>query len=95
MSEPLFPGFPDPPDQDEGLGQDARRTRRQRALIAAGTHPATKLPIANNGHRCGDCAHLLTKRRSSTWFKCALQIHDGQGLDIRKSWPACTQWESA
>lgn len=95
MTEPLFDGYPDPepqPDPYAGLSQDARRTAQQRDMIAAGIHPATKRPLANNGHTCGDCDHLLVKRRSGTWFKCALQLHDGQGLDVRKKWPACTAW---
>jgi len=94
MTEALFDGYPDPESlRDTTLGRDARRTARHRALIAQGIHPATRRPLVDDGHTCGDCTHLLVKRRSGTWFKCALQLHDGQGLDIRKSWPACTEWK--
>jgi hypothetical protein len=91
-------GNPDPepaPDPYAGLGQDARRTARQRDQIAAGIHPATKLALAGNGRTCGDCAHLVTKPAmgGGPWFKCALQLHDGYGLDIRKKWPACIRWQ--
>lgn len=100
---PLIPGYPDPdppPDPYDRLGHDARRTLRQRRLIEAGVHPATHQPLARpgdpgDGHRCGDCAHLLVKqwRPGRRWFKCELQLHDGMGVDIRKRWPACRAWQ--
>ena len=43
-----------------GMGQDARRTARRRALIEDGVHPATRFPLTGLGS-CGDCAHLILK----------------------------------
>lgn len=101
MTVPLFDGFPDPeppPDPYAGLGHDARRTAKQRDMIAAGQHPATRLPLANNGRTCGDCEHFVIKDtgRRRRWFKCGKQLHGDPlwpiGTDLRKSWPACTAW---
>lgn len=94
MSEDLFGGaYPDPPELElpnlEGLGQDARRTLRQKALIKAGVHPATKQRLAGSG-TCGECAHLFVKYTGpGYWFKCSKAMRDGRGPDMRKWWPAC------
>lgn len=95
---PTLPGMPpDPeprPDPYAGLSAGRRRTLQQYELIANGYNPATRLPIVNNGKGCGDCQHLMIKDHGSgyRWFKCALQMHGGQGLDIRLMWPACTKF---
>ena len=79
-----------PPVVTPGMGHDAARTARHRALLTAGVHPATKLSLRAGEDTCGGCAHLVPKQR---WWKCGLQLHpDGTGLDIRRSWPACTAW---
>lgn len=99
-SEMLFEGYPDPepqPEPPEGLGADARRTFRQRQMIATGTHPATKLPLLSTfpeSRTCGDCIHLWHKgyQNFSGW-KCDLAGHgDRDSTDMRKWWPACEAW---
>lgn len=90
------PAPPPPPSIDryvtDGMGQDARRTARYKALIEDGIHPATRRPITSDG-TCGDCAHLRLKNRCpNRWWKCALTLKDGRGPDIRKSWPSCADW---
>ena len=100
--------FPEPEhavvtDPYEGMGQDARRTARQKDLIARGIHPATKLRLhpdwaAGPGLRCGDCAHLWRKAlygRDKSFFKCSVAAHGAQdGPDMREWWPACTAFEA-
>lgn len=83
------------------LSAGQRRTARQRDLIAAGVHPATKRPIVANGHRCGDCVHRNTVTHYSShlrqWHKCAnhyLGESHSDASDIRLSWPACDMWEA-
>lgn len=93
---------PPPPDPDryvtDGMGQDARRTARTRALIEDGIHPATRLPITDAG-TCGECAHLVLKDGrglgigNGRWWKCARALRNGRGPDIRKSWPSCAAWK--
>lgn len=101
MSADLFDGaYPDPgADQiPEGLGKDARRTLRQKAMIDAGTHPATKCMLIEhdpsielNAPTCGTCEYL-TPKFSGGWsgWKCTkAAAHGNDGPDIRKWWPAC------
>ena len=92
----------DLPDPDRyvtaGMGQDARRTARRRALIEDGVHPATRLPTTEAGS-CGDCAHLILKdgpalgAGAGRWWKCTRALKDGRGPDIVRSWPSCTAWQ--
>lgn len=89
----------DLPDPDRyvtaGMGQDARRTARRRALIEDGVHPATRLPTTEAGS-CWDCAHLILKDGpalgvgAGRWWKCTQTLRDGRSPDIRKWWPSCT-----
>ena len=83
-----------PADEPEKLSADRRRTLKQRALIDAGIHPATRVALLPDGETCGTCVHFKRRRYSKTYFKCAL-VPDtrGAGSDIRKSLPACIQWE--
>ena len=80
-----------------GMGQDARRTARRRALIEDGVHPATRFPLTGLGS-CGDCAHLILKdgpalgAGAGRWWKCTQALKDGRGPDIVRSWPSCTAW---
>lgn len=82
----------------DGMGQDARRTARRKALMEDGIHPATLFLITTDG-TCGDCAHLVLKDGMAIgagrgkWWKCTLALRDGRGPDIRKSWPSCAAWE--
>lgn len=96
------PAPPPPPSVDryvtEGMGQDAARTARRRALIEDGVHPATKRPVTDEG-TCGDCVHLILKDGPmlgvgrGKWWKCKITLKYGRGPDIRKSWPSCAAWE--
>lgn len=75
---------------------DARRTRRRRELLAAGTHPTTRLPLRQpvGEVKCGDCVHHFAYRASATYHKCdAVELTHGPGSDVRVSWPACTKFE--
>ena len=105
MSGELFDATPfvvEPPDPGrhvtDGMGQDARRTARRRALIEDGVHPATRLPVTDRG-TCGGCAHLILKDGpalgvgAGRWWKCTQALKDGRGPDIVRSWPSCTAWQ--
>lgn len=79
-----------------GMGAEARRTARQRALLEDGIHPATRLRVTAAGS-CADCLHLRLKQHpensTKRWFKCALTLTGtGTGPDIRKRWPSCAAW---
>jgi hypothetical protein len=101
MTIPLFDGIPDsdPPAAEPApkLSTDRRRTLKRQALLDAGIHPRTRLPLAGNGKTCGDCAHSeLHYAGSAThgYWKCLLAgVTSGPGTDIRKSWPACTAYK--
>lgn len=87
MTESLFPGYE--PVDTTGMGADAKTTAKQKAMIKAGTHPATLRPIPDTGGKtCGDCAHLWQKDRR--WFKCDATPH---AYDMRKWWPACDTYK--
>lgn len=81
------------PTPQEKLSADRKRTLRQKADIAGGRHPVTKLPLLEHGdHTCGDCGRLFENARG--YFKCDANATSGAATDIRKSWPACTLWRS-
>lgn len=89
--------FPLPTSEEpETLSADRRRTRSQKALIAAGRNPATLLPLLQESDEtCGSCGHLKTIdwRTGKRFFKCDLMPDTrGPGTDVRKWWPACTAW---
>lgn len=92
----LFDVGPDPEPVDDGLGQDARRTARRRALLNAGIHPTTKLRLREPaGETCGTCNHHEVHRIRSgrTFHKCnGVALTHGPGSDVRVGWPACTGW---
>lgn len=67
----LFPLEPLPDaEPPETISAERRRTLKRQAELARGVHPRTKLPLANNGHACGDCAHHFERRMGSTYHKC-------------------------
>jgi hypothetical protein len=73
------------------LSADAKRTWRRKNMLERGIHPATRLPLANNGETCGTCVH---SRKNWRFWKCELvELTFGPGTDIRVSWPACQRWE--
>ena len=74
-----------------GMGVDARRTARRKAMIAAGVHPLMGTATRDD-ETCGSCAHILHNGR---FLKCdRVPMTHGPGTDVRASWPACTQWEA-
>lgn len=93
----LFGGaYPDvqPP---EGLGQDARRTWRQKRDLDRGVHPATRLPLAGvEGRTCGNCDQRWHKSvKGFEGWKCdEARGVSNDGPDIRLWWPACVDWKA-
>jgi hypothetical protein len=96
---PLFdwPVLPPPPE----LSPDARRTARQRALLEAGIHPATREPLETfkgcpTGATCGDCTHAVrVHHHDRRYWKCDESIlgrSRSAASDIRVGWPACVRF---
>jgi len=93
VTEPLFdlPPVVVPPK----LSSTEKLTIKNRALIANGYNPASRLALADNGETCGTCAHHVVHLRNKVWHKCDLRFTFGPGTDLRISWPACVKWEPA
>lgn len=93
------PPLPRPADEWEQLSIGARRTVRQRQLLAEGIHPATRLPLLDEGgHTCGDCQlhRTIVWTKNRTFHKCErhrLGLSHSAASDIRVGWPACTAFE--
>jgi len=87
-----LPGIPEP---EPPVSADRRRTRRQRAAIAAGRHPLTGGNTRPELGTCGDCAHrTLMGWHDRTYPKCDLgPISHGSATDVRAWWPACGRHE--
>ncbi len=104
MSDTLFdpgPATVTTVKERPGLSADARRTIRNRELIAAGVHPATRQPILVTGLTCATCGHHRAvthyTSREKTWHKCALHrlgVSHSAASDIRTSWPACVLYQT-
>lgn len=77
------------------VGEDAARTARRRALLAAGWHPTSGRRLRGGDEVCGTCAHCVGFRRHTrTYWKCAeVAVTRGAATDVRLSWPACVAWE--
>ena len=88
----LFPVDPAPP-KGKGPSAGQRRTARDKALLAAGIHPATRQPLLGR-HTCGECDHACNVHGGARrYWKCArhrLGPSRSEASDIRVSWPACT-----
>lgn len=94
MTEPLFPEYPDPQVPEQTRGEKLRA--RQQVWIDDGMHPLTKLPLANNGHTCGDCIHRVrvSSPAGNRFPKCDLtSMSRCEQSDCRAWWPACISWE--
>lgn len=66
-----------------------------RIALDAGTHPATKRPLATET-TCGGCAHL-TARTTATGqprTRCALAVSRRGGPDVHPTYPGCDRHES-
>lgn len=74
------------------ISADRRRTMERRALIDAGWHPLTGLPLMlDPDATCGTCAHRYDRGR---FHKCdTVRETSGPGTDLRLWWPACTRYE--
>lgn len=106
----LFPDLVPVPVADgyEGLGHDARRTRRQHEILAEGYNPGTRIPLhpeaaaaerVGPGLRCKGCAHLYkTGAGNKAFLKCeqagTYNSRGSMGPDMRAWWPACRLYEA-
>lgn len=90
--------IPGPRRDADGLSVDQRRTRDNKALIAAGIHPATRCALAEEGS-CGTCVHHHALHRGNAHVhKCDLHrlgMSHSAASDVRVGWPACSRWEAA
>ena len=87
--------LPPPQERMKAISVQRGRTRRQKAYLRSGIHPATKVLLAGNGETCGSCDHLVRVQHGNRgYYKCGLvEITRGPGSDIRLKWPACVAWE--
>lgn len=85
------------PEPGEKVSRDRQRTLNNRAAIAAGRHPVTKLPLLHQGwnRTCGDCDHHEINAYAKNYHKCELRNTGSPGTDIRVSWPACTAFRES
>jgi len=91
----LFHVEPVAPPPLAGLKPDARRTARQRQMVAAGWHPLTRGRARPDLGHCGTCAHrVLVGHHDRTYPKCDVgPTTHGAATDVRAHWPACDRWE--
>lgn len=71
-------------------------TGRNRALLEAGVHPATRGDVRADLGTCGECRHHVIDHRNRRYHKCRLHrlgISSSEASDIRVSWPACDRFE--
>lgn len=93
-----LPGMPEPLAPGIGLGRAARLTRRNRLLIDARVHPATRQEIwAGTAQTCGTCRFAVRVQHGArNYWKCEkhrLGVSRSEYSDIRKCWPACALWQ--
>jgi hypothetical protein len=51
-------------------------------------------PAAEQGARCGDCRHVVTRSFANNYYKCDLaRCSAGAATDWRLRWPACGRFE--
>lgn len=74
------------------VSEDRLLTAARRALVDAGYHPLTRLPLAGNGETCRTCRHL--DGDVGRYRKCGRHHRTAsRHTDVVLSWPACTAWE--
>lgn len=86
------------------LSTDRRRTLRQAAALAKGSHPLSvwsKCPIPlhaeaapvddrqADGRRCGNCAFRIPGQYAKCSFADNRRVSHGPATDLRSWWPAC------
>lgn len=96
----VLPGFdPPPPAVDAPKPDRLTQGQRDRLAIEGGIHPATRMPLAGNGHTCGECRFLREKNSGGFHgWKCGTpdprsKNHRGDGRDMTKRWPACIAFQ--
>lgn len=100
MSEGLF----EEPSRVRPLGSSARRTKLRLWLMELGLHPLSTVVRGSLKIRpdetCGTCMFCqpldrdvsVSRTAYKCWFDPARRVSRGHATDIRKSWPACTDW---
>lgn len=95
--------FPEPPHV-RSLGITARRTALRAWLIRIGLHPLSttlrkslKIGPAETCGTCRFCQPLdrdvpVSQTSYKCWYRQGERVTRGHATDIRKSWPACTDW---
>lgn len=94
VTDALFDMEPIAPPSVEKVSADRRRTMRQRAQVAAGIHPLTRLKARPDLGTCGDCARrVLLGYHRRTYPKCEEhEVTHGAATDVRAWWPACERF---
>jgi hypothetical protein len=83
------------PELGEPGGRTANLTRRKLALLAAGVHPITRLPLLDRVTQCRDCVHVHRRHLAKVYIKCALNPTRSEATDLRLWYPACVAFEAA
>lgn len=84
------PALPPPPPDTRSYTE--RLTARNRDLLAAGVHPATRRGLLDGDATCATCAHHVVVHVNRRFHKCEkhrLGVSASEASDIRVSWPAC------
>jgi hypothetical protein len=102
-AQSLFPDLDIPeverPEAEPGLSADRRRTLRQRAAIARGSHPLMGPPLAADpAAKCGNCRFReLFRWHNRTYPKCTVDdgvhVAHSAASDVRAWWPGCRKHE--
>lgn len=75
------------------LSADRQRTARRRRALAAGTHPATGLPLTVGPSLT--CSGYVSLQRHGRFYKCdRAGVTRGPGTDVRAGWPACVRYQA-
>lgn len=57
-------------------------------------NPMCRAAGITEGKKCKTCRHLIRKRYSKVYYKCAFRGNtNGPGTDHRVNWPACGKYE--
>ena len=89
ISEPLVFG------QKVKLSPDRQRTEKAKYNISRGRHP-WGMPLREPRDKtCGECKFAHAHEcHNKTYWKCGKKgCTAGPGTDLRKSWPACTEFK--
>ena len=81
------------PELGAAGGYSANLTRRKLAVLAAGLHPITGLPLLDRVTQCRSCAHVHRRHLAKVYIKCELRDTRSEVTDLRLWYPACTAYE--